>query len=131
MYLLRRFTDLPLRRLYRYLLRKSIGVYLCGELDVDQLDVQISEGEVNITHLQVTPLCFIGDYFLINFHFKFYNRINTSNHFRRSSVHAVRSALCFSYRTLAAEVAQPRFLPLFNINVSNTLHCYSGLCCCR
>ena len=71
MYLLRRFTDLPLRRLYRYLLRKSIGVYLCGELDVDQLDVQISEGEVNITNLQVMPRCLCGNicHFNLNFYF--------------------------------------------------------------
>lgn len=53
MFLLRRLTDMPLRRLYRYLLKKTIGVYLLGELKVDQLDVQITEGEVALTHLEV------------------------------------------------------------------------------
>ena len=53
MFLVRRLTDGPMRRLYRYILRKTIGVYLLGELSVDQLDVQISEGEVNLCDLEV------------------------------------------------------------------------------
>jgi hypothetical protein len=61
MFVLKRLTDLPMRRLYRYILRKTIGTYLLGELTVDQLDVQISEGEVNLLNLNVraakfTPL---------------------------------------------------------------------------
>lgn len=49
----RRLTGPPLKRLYKYLLRKSVGTYLLGELTVDQLDIQIIEGEVNLKGLQV------------------------------------------------------------------------------
>jgi hypothetical protein len=50
-----RLTDLPLRRLYRYILRRTIGKYLVKQrqLDVDQLRVDVKDGRVSLVNLQV------------------------------------------------------------------------------
>jgi hypothetical protein len=53
MQFLQRLSDVPLKRLYRYALRKTIGPFLLNDVDIDQLDVQIREGKVTLLELQV------------------------------------------------------------------------------
>ena len=53
MQFLRNAADVPLKRLYRYALRKTIGPFLLKDVEIDQLDVQIREGKVTLLDLQV------------------------------------------------------------------------------
>lgn len=46
----------PLKRFYKFVLKKIIGRFLLDDFDVDQIDVDLSKGEVILSdlHLDVT-----------------------------------------------------------------------------
>jgi hypothetical protein len=49
------WLEVPLKRLYKHVLRKTLGPFLLHDLDVDQLDVQILGGTVTLTDVEVGP----------------------------------------------------------------------------
>ena len=52
--LLAKLASPALKRLYRFILRRSLGAFLLGEnLDVDQLDVAVSKGLLALQDVQV------------------------------------------------------------------------------
>ena len=51
MNLLEKLTDIGLRRLYKFVLKRSIGRYLDEELRLDQVKVQSRDGLVTINNV--------------------------------------------------------------------------------
>ena len=58
MYLLRRLQNVALKRLYKFILKRILGPFLADELDLDQLDVELSKGLLHLGDLElnVAPL---------------------------------------------------------------------------
>lgn len=40
-----------IRRLCKFLLKKKLGEFICGDIDLDQLDVQLGEGTIQLKDL--------------------------------------------------------------------------------
>ena len=53
MFVLRRLAQPALKRFYRFVLRRAIGQFLLEELDLEQLDVQLGEGSITLTELEL------------------------------------------------------------------------------
>ena len=51
----RRVSDLGSRRLYKSVLKQIIGPYLDDELDLDQLDINLSDGTIHLNSLTLKP----------------------------------------------------------------------------
>lgn len=60
-----RLTDLGLRRLFKFVLKRSIGKYLSDELLLDQLHVHCREGIVKVNNLQLN-CTLLNDEYLTN-----------------------------------------------------------------
>ena len=58
MFLLRRLQTVALKRLYKFILKRILGPFLADELDLDQLDVELSKGLLHLGDLElnVAPL---------------------------------------------------------------------------
>lgn len=55
-----RFAQLPLKRFYKYLLKRLIGGFLLREIDLEQLDVQLYKGIVGLYALELNVEQFNG-----------------------------------------------------------------------
>ena len=51
MFMLKRLTDPALKRLYKFVLKRVIGRFLLDELDLDQLDVHLRSGQIELCDL--------------------------------------------------------------------------------
>jgi len=47
------FTYLPLKRFYKYLLKRLVGSFLCHDIDLEQLEVQLYRGIVQLKALEL------------------------------------------------------------------------------
>lgn len=56
------------KRLCKFLLKKKLGQFLLGEIDIDQLDVQLSQGTVQLNDLALN-VDFLNQKVIINFFF--------------------------------------------------------------
>lgn len=45
------FSRWALRRVCKFFLKKKLGQFILGEIDLDQLDVQLSRGTIQLTDL--------------------------------------------------------------------------------
>ena len=58
-----KLTDIGLRRLYKFILKRTIGVYLESELLIEQLEVSSREGLVTLNDLKLNCDLINEDYF--------------------------------------------------------------------
>lgn len=58
-----RLTDLGLRRLYKFILKRTIGLYFESELLIEQLHVSSREGLVTLYDLKLSCDLLNEDYF--------------------------------------------------------------------
>lgn len=59
------------KRLCKFLLKKKLGQFLLGEIDIDQLDVQLSQGTVQLNDLALN-VDFLNQKVIINFFLIFF-----------------------------------------------------------
>ena len=45
------FSKFAVKRLCKFLLKKKLGQFLLGEIDIDQLDVQLADGTIQLNDL--------------------------------------------------------------------------------
>lgn len=45
------FSKFAVKRLCKFLLKKKLGQFLLGEIDIDQLDVQLADGTIQLSDL--------------------------------------------------------------------------------
>lgn len=45
------FSRWALKRVCKFLLKKKLGKFILGDIDLDQLDVQLTEGTIQLTDL--------------------------------------------------------------------------------
>jgi autophagy-related protein 2 len=50
-------SRLAVKRLCKFVLKKKLGQFILGDIDLDQLDVQISEGTIQLSDLALNVDC--------------------------------------------------------------------------
>jgi autophagy-related protein 2 len=50
-------SRLVVKRLCKFVLKKKLGQFILGDIDLDQLDVQISEGTIQLSDLALNVDC--------------------------------------------------------------------------
>ena len=55
-------TEVGLKRLYKYVLKKAIGRYINDDLDIDQLEVSSNEGYIIINDIDIDCNVINDDY---------------------------------------------------------------------
>jgi autophagy-related protein 2 len=60
MFMLTQLTDPALRRLYKFVVKRLIGQYLVDELDMDQLNVSMRSGTIELNDLDLNPEAICG-----------------------------------------------------------------------
>lgn len=66
------FSKFAVKRLCKFLLKKKLGQFLLGEIDIDQLDVQLANGTIQLSDLALNVdflnekvwLCYFFFFFL-------------------------------------------------------------------